>query len=482
MDNSKQPIFTYTGHPLVDVGASVIAAFGRRRSVEQVTEDDLKAIAAYIKQHYVRDPLRSFLTTVFPNSAYANPTIGEARRDEVLSDVLGTSRATEDLSEDCPFCGRPAKRRFRQHIPLITGEGVVNFTPQAAAGLPICAYCLLAVQACVLGSRRCQGRMLLAHSDDPQLTLQIADGFLNRNRNLLNMEAGTRYPNSSYPGTILIDALIDALAAVQAQQAGAGTRTPHASLTAYHITNYGTSADADIYHLPSELLDFIAKTGSPPPVRNGWQYAVRRGWRMGLQTQKGKQAEEPAEYTAGEHRNQLYEDLFGLAANRDIPGRFVRRHLGWRTPDAMARAPAQADAPDAWPLTELFLRKVLLMEKARVEVLRTLGERLAGYVVEQNDKRLFDRLWRESGTYYRLRNHLLRASHAQIRRGEAPLISFDEFLLAFEEGEEIARADWSLARDLLLIKMMDELYARGWLQQHAADLEEVTEEETEDVG
>lgn len=468
-----RPIYTYTGHPLVDVGASVIAAFNHRRSVEEVTEQDVAEIVRFITQHYFRDPLKGFLTTVFPNSAYANPTMGEDRKREVAADVLATSPLSEaEGQERCSFCGQAAKRRFRQHVPLVTGEGTVNFTPRGQAGLPVCPACLVAIQACVLGTLKCQGRLLLAHSDDPTLTLRIAAAFLAKNQAILSIPSSGKYPESKYPGTILMDAL-------QTSQQSQASSTIRPSLTAYHLTNYGTSANVDIYHLPCELLAFVNAAQASPPVREGWQYAVRQGWRMGLVSAKGKPAEEPAEYRVGEHRNQLYEDLFDLAGDRARLSRFVRRHLSWRTPDALARAPNGPTVPDAWPLTEVFLRMVLLMEKARVDVLRKLGERFAGYVVEQNDRRFFDRLWRESERYYQLRNHILRASHAQVKRGEAPLISFDEFLLAFEEGEEIARADWSLARDLLLIRMMDELHARGWLREHGAELPDAPEEATE---
>ncbi|NSW58678.1 MAG: type I-B CRISPR-associated protein Cas8b1/Cst1 [Armatimonadetes bacterium] len=473
MSTETRPIYTHTGHPLVDVGASVIAAFNRRRNVEEVTEQDLVEIVQYITQHYFREPLRGFLTTVFPNSAYANPTMGEERKRDIVADVLSTSPLpAAEGPERCPFCGQAAKRRFRQHVPLVTGEGAVNFTPGGQAGLPVCARCLVAIQACVLGTLKCQGRLLLAHSDDPELTLRIVAGFLAKNQRILSIPSSGKYPESKYPGTILMEALMNA-------QTGQEAIRSRPSLTAYHLTNYGTSANVDVYHLPSEVLAFVSAAQASSPVRDGWQYAVRQGWRLGLPPAKGKPADEPTEYKVGEHRNQLYEDLFGLTKDLASLGRFIRRHLSWRIPDALARAPDGPPGPDAWPLTEVFLRMVLLMEKARVEVLRTLGERFAGYVVEQNDKRFFDRLWRESGRYHLLRSHLLRASHAQVKRGEAPLISFDEFLLAFEDGEEVARADWSLARDLLLIRMMDELHARGWLQEHAAELADAPDEATE---
>ena len=49
----------------------------------------------------------------------------------------------------------------------------------------------------------------------------------------------------------------------------------------------------------------------------------------------------------------------------------------------------------------------------------------------------------------------------------------------FEEGEDLPRADWRLARDLVLIRMVERLYELGWVQAHAAELPEAPADEAE---
>lgn len=85
-------------------------------------------------------------------------------------------------------------------------------------------------------------------------------------------------------------------------------------------------------------------------------------------------------------------------------------------------------------------------------------------------------------SYAHLRVILLKASQRQVRNGNPPLIGFDEFLTVFEEGEELPYRDWSLARDLLLIRVIEQLYAYGWFARNPEVLAEETEREEKSLG
>jgi len=65
-------VLRYTGYPLVDVGATAIAAFSHKRNLDQVAVEDLDAMAGFIQVHYVQEPLKSFLFSIFPNSRFAH--------------------------------------------------------------------------------------------------------------------------------------------------------------------------------------------------------------------------------------------------------------------------------------------------------------------------------------------------------------------------------------------------------------------------
>jgi len=122
------------------------------------------------------------------------------------------------------------------------------------------------------------------------------------------------------------------------------------------------------------------------------------------------------------------------------------------------------------------LRKVVNMNPNRIDQIRKLGDALAEYVSGENDRRFFQSFLMVS-KYGPMRALLIRASVARIKQGRPPLVAFDPYMEVFEEGEDLPNADWRLARDLVLIRMIEQLYQLGWLQAHAEEIPEPTVEE-----
>ncbi len=160
------------------------------------------------------------------------------------------------------------------------------------------------------------------------------------------------------------------------------------SVTAYHLSNSGQSNPLDsrnpplqIYHLPMEITTFLATvvTGA---YRQPWNAIVTRAWQRPPQ-RKGKDGDQSAEFVP--RYNRLYEDLFRLAENmsRYAP-RFVRTYF-LRQPqrntfdDDPTRGYSLRSEYDlvSWPLVELFLRKVIVMNEQRIVDIRELGDKLA---------------------------------------------------------------------------------------------------------
>lgn len=117
------------------------------------------------------------------------------------------------------------------------------------------------------------------------------------------------------------------------------------------------------------------------------------------------------------------------------------------------------------------------MDKERIEQIRTMGDRLAEYISSQNDRHLFTNFRIQN--YHYFRTVLLRANLAQVKRGNPPIITFDPYIEVFEVAENDYRPDWRLARDLVLIRMIERLYELGWLGANVDAVPDVIEEETE---
>jgi CRISPR-associated protein Cst1 len=191
---------------------------------------------------------------------------------------------------------------------------------------------------------------------------------------------------------------------------------------------------------------------------------VRRGWEV----VKGVSAADLNDEERLERRNYLYEDLFRLPqeAPRFIRRYFLQRSAGATTTRRSSRGqPArqtqmQAPAPIravSWQLIDLFLREVLNMDPGRVAAIRELGDRLAEMINRDNNKRLFLRAFQIRTPFF-VRRLLLDTGFRRLGNGEGPMITLDEYLTVFEEGEELARTDWRLAWDLVLIRVIERLY------------------------
>jgi CRISPR-associated protein Cst1 len=167
-------------------------------------------------------------------------------------------------------------------------------------------------------------------------------------------------------------------------------------------------------------------------------------------------------------RNYLYEDLFGLPENA---ARFIRRYL--RPRDMTGQE--GAEFVPTWRLTELFLEEVMGMEAKRIEAIRALADRLSEKVAQTDDKALWKKAYFNKG-YRGLRNLLISQGQQLLKDGRPPLLRLDDFLAIFEDGNELAKADWGLAWDLVLIRMTEQLYDRGWFERHKDVLAETTEE------
>ena len=492
----------YTGHPLVDVGIATITAFADKRNPTDLTEPDLDKIADYMVPQYVQDPLKSFLTVVFPNSGFVQPKFTLDKRLEYAKRVLRSYKEDTPLLEDavCVFTGKPAVdvvlkekedipagRTFRQHIPMLTGENVINFHAYGDAGLPVSGEVLLAVHALLLGCAKSGGRLLAVHSDSSRLMLHFAKSFLERNRTIIGLarEAGSKKMEEPHyqRGTLLIDTLLKA--DIRQREEREAERLY--SLTAYHLSNSGQGVGLDIYHLPLQIIGFLREMEGAD-YRTRWHRIVHRAW----ETEPQKKRKKKDDGTFRPQQNWLYEEILQLYDGSlllpDKAKQFLRTYF---LRQALRYARAEQGDPRAeyglkndidlvsWNITASFLRRVYNMERERIEEIRKMGDRLADYVSSQNDKRFFLNFFRERNPN-NVRTLLISTNLQHVNRGNAPIITFDPYIEVFEEGYELAKPDWWLARDLVFIRMVEQLHEKGWLGENPDVVEETAQEnETE---
>lgn len=117
------------------------------------------------------------------------------------------------------------------------------------------------------------------------------------------------------------------------------------------------------------------------------------------------------------------------------------------------------------------------MEQKRIEAIRDFGDKLARYTRQRGGPRFLRMMLTENNPNY-LRGRLVKANLDMIKAGEPQLFDMDGYIDVFEEGEEVYRADWRLARDLVLMRMIDQL--KDWLSQHPDALPDTQGDEGEE--
>jgi CRISPR-associated protein Cst1 len=498
--NERIPLLKWTGHPLVDVGMATLCAIAKKESPEELTVDDLDRAADLMADYYFSGLMTSYNSCVFTMNAYDNPAFKSEEStksqeyEEKFLRAHRTSPNAEATGLKCPFSGKPATHLIeRRQMPLLTGEGVINFYPAVRGFLPIHGTCLVALQALPLGGRRTEGRLLIAHADEPELTLEFARKYLADNQRLLNLaksgalpktagpaddlereqaagrgKSHFKYPDAKAPISLIANDLMDIFRTRGSTRFG---DRRDISLTVYWLSNSGQGAALDIFHIPFQLTRFL-RSAEAAPLGHGWRKLVHDAWRS-----PSKQKKDSSGVTGGpgRSRNDVLADLFAIYESGFMDARaskrFLQRHLlraGRKlAPDRIASQFGTGSMN--WPLTELFLREVMGMDESRIVAIKGFADRLASHIRESNDRTLFRNLVYAQRPW-EVRNALTKAQRNQAKDRATLLFGLEEYVKVFEAEDAVGRGDWSLTRDLISIRLVEELYRQGFFEKENADL------------
>lgn len=500
MENAA--LLNWTGHAFVDVGIATLCVMSKRADPTLLTLEDLDAAADEMERYYFSGALTSYLTCVFMNSEYVQPGSGQKKdvsRRRYSDRVLRAHRVLaneEAAGHICAFSGQAATHLIhRGQMPLLTGEGVLNFFAGAAGGLFISGPYLIALQALPLGGRRSEGKLLVAHSDDPDLTLALARNFVEDNRRLLSLALSNGLPNQEgpsedlarehaswdptkkrpkYPDAKAAFTLIASdLLEIMRKQREKSFPESVGSLHVYWLSSSGQGPSLEIFTLPSNLIRFF-REASKAATSAAWERLLRKGWIIPPEQLKFRSKKSIAVLVGpGRSRNPVLADLLFIYANGFIdPQRarsFVRRHLLSGQKGIIER-PHDCN----WELADLFLKEVLGMSPDRVERVRAFADMLAQYIAQKNDKGVL-RAVTFSQRPWELRNALEKAQRNEYLRNQKLLFGFDEYVAVFEAEDNAGFADWSLMRDLICIRMIEQLHKAKWLVPEELKSEAVEE-------
>ncbi len=526
------PVVKFTGHPLADVGVATLCALRGKGTPDALTVDDLDKVADELSTYYFSGLMTSYLSCVFMNAEYVQPGKGEGKdkaRAAYEERVLRAHRWRGDEGTGtlrCAYSHEPATHLVhRSQVPMLTGQDVLNFFPAGRGALPVAGPYLLAIQALPMGGRRAEGKLLFAHSDDPELTIQLAKKYVDDNRRLLNLARTNKLPakdgpdpvlerehgakaqkkegekaTSKYPDAKGSTSLVafDLLDISLAKSQGADTR--ESSVIVYVMSNSGQGPSLEIHTIPSQLVRFLRLVGRPPAAA-AWRELVSRSWRnpqqkegqknrpAGTDTDRENQdkkrkkpskrdlkAESNVPGGPGRSRNDMLADLFpifdagftDLRSARDFIRRHLLRDVRWNrwtvsSPTVPRRQIDETSLVD-WNLTGLFLREVMGMDTKRVEKIRDFANKLADHIATANDKSLFqDMVF--GRRQWEVRNALTKAQRNEAKDRGTLLFGLQDYLDVFEADDAVGVADWSLTRDLVSIRLVEALHQKGFFKE-----------------
>jgi CRISPR-associated protein Cst1 len=500
----------FTGHALVDVGMAGLCVFAKRARPEDLTPEDLDGAADYMKEHYYGGALNAYLSCVFMNSSFVQPSEGKDKTQAFIAQYLYAHRAAPHPNVAgmlCAFSGEPATSPLvRTHLPMFSGEGVMNFRPNASTFVPAAGPYVVALMFLPLASRRAEGRLLAVHADDSALTIRFARKYLEDNRRLLSLALPTerapvhpgferelpmwdaqkkRYKFADVKGPRSL--VIDDLASMASEALPSDARPNPTALTAYLLSSSGQGPSLDVFQVPSGVVAFVAKAAGATTAR-AWKAIAARYRPVSEQDEateegaprKKKNAAQPIAGRAGWTRNPAFEELCAIFAagftDRALAARWLRRHVLDRVDRENGRVSYRDGSARSFALTELFLKEVLGMREGRIKAIRAFADKLAAWIHSKTDKKLYNAL-----TFGKMADlqHALRRVQRESADGEALLFGLDEYRDVWLHDD----GDAYLVRDLLCIRVVEVLHDRGYFKAHPEDILEGREaSETETVG
>jgi hypothetical protein len=250
------------------------------------------------------------------------------------------------------------------------------------------------------------------------------------------------------------------------------------AMTVYLLSNSGQGPSLEIFPIPSGVVSFVRKAAEAQTA-NGWKAVTERfrpvqeseGEAKGARKRKAAPRSAAIPGRPGWSRNPAFEDLCRVFesgfADRNAANRWLRQYVLGRIENRTGEVHYENTRSRLWALAELFVQEVLGMRKGRLEAIKQFGDKLANWINDKRDRPLYRSLAYDSP--WELRQRLLRA-----QRDGMPL-GLDEYAAVWLH-EDDSRADESLVRDLVCIRVVEQLNTLKYFDSYPEDQLQATDD------
>lgn len=255
-----------TGNPFVDVGLGVAACAAGRRSVEELTSDDLSRVVGSLHAHIEKLQKFKILAPFWVNNPFMGKNLGQKPKFEEFLHGL-KSGSLPIRTGHCQVCGRPRVintaatgcQADRCWFPLAGSGDSDPCTLPGLRGKAICADCLSAAVALPIGCRACRDGPYFIHVAEPDLQVEaVSEGVRTLAAALLANAGDAIRHGTDLRGRVgLLDIISGSVLWDQAQPEHM-TRIPRGGATAISFSNRGEGPCFNELHLPAQALEFFA--------------------------------------------------------------------------------------------------------------------------------------------------------------------------------------------------------------------------------
>ncbi|MFN8577119.1 MAG: hypothetical protein U0354_09710 [Candidatus Sericytochromatia bacterium] len=434
----------YVGHPFVDVGVSVMEIL-LEKTCEEFTDEDIEKAKQELIKEYDNNTLKGYLSTIFPNSAWANFNIGKEKKEENINNLLYSKN---ELNKKCFYCENKANRYSnRQDIPLLTGESVINVV-STGLGLPVCTDCLTSIQFFPLGTIKVEGSALLWNTHDIDLSYILTRNHFDKLKLLIDGAVDNKVESLKFPFTRIFEALENALKIIKDNNPN---KYPITDCIAYHFTNYGTSPNYKEYIIPSSFLSFKKKLDTNNELNAIYKQIINNSWFSKNKKETEQKNKENRFYT--DLGKFLQQDTF-----KEVNHRLLKHFIHTKKKEL-----------NSFSLVSLFLIEVTGMNKVRLEKIKDLADK----IVKLNSEKHIKELFRKKYSQRDFIDYLVRIQ-AKLKSSNLPVFSMDEICIALgiSNSDDTTNNDFYLVRDLILIRLLELTSIHLEDDEIAQDLEE----------
>ena len=278
-----------TGNPFVDAGLGIAASRAGRRSVEELSSDDLQHSVQNLHTNIQKLKNLKILASFWVNNPFMGKNLDQKPKFESFLQDLETGRLPTQAGH-CQVCGRTPVinsaatgcQADRCWFPLAGSGDSDPCTLPGLRGKAVCADCLSAVVVLPLGCRSCPDGPYFIHVNEPDLQAQAVSEGIAALGVAISANSGTGITHgTTLRGRVALLDIVSGNVLWDHSQPGQMTRIPRNGAAIVSFSNRGNGACFYELHIPAQALKFFGALieAGVREVFLGWVREIQRRFR-----------------------------------------------------------------------------------------------------------------------------------------------------------------------------------------------------------